>query len=98
MDSNGGARVSWALSASCCIWGPNAPPQRKAHRRIAGLRPLMADDQLEVLRLLVDRPPSIGEEHTREVSRLHALLASVRPHDVVGKARKRASGSGILTA
>jgi hypothetical protein len=43
-------------------------------------------------------PPSIGEERTREVSRLHALLASVRPHDVVGKARKRASGSGILTA
>jgi transposase len=42
--------------------------------RMAGLRPVVDDEQLGVLRLLVDRRRSLGEEHTRKVSPLHALL------------------------
>jgi transposase len=78
--------------------------------RMAGLRPVVDDEQLEVLRLLVDRRRSLGEEHTRKTSQLHqlllelipggakrdlsaaqakALLAKVRPRDVVGKTRRR---------
>jgi transposase len=78
--------------------------------RMSGLRPVVTDDQLEVLRLLVDRRRSLGEEHTRKTSQLHglllelipggakrslsaaqakALLATVRPRDVVGKTRRR---------
>ena len=47
--------------------------------RIAGLRPVVNNEQLEVLRLLVDRRRSIGEEHTRKVSQLHALLLELIP-------------------
>ena len=78
--------------------------------RMTGLRPVVADDQLTVLRMLVDRRRSLGEEHTRKVSQLHALLlellpggakkdlsaaqakallAKVRPRDLVGKTRRR---------
>ena len=78
--------------------------------RMSGLRPVVADDQLAVLQMLVDRRRALGEEHTRKVSRLHALLlelvpggakkdlsaaqakallARVRPRDVVGKTRRR---------
>ena len=78
--------------------------------RMTGLRPLVTDEQLEVLRLLVDRRRSLGEEHTRKTSQLHqlllelipggakrnlsaaqakALLAKIRPRDVVGKTRRR---------
>lgn len=78
--------------------------------RMAGLRPVVTDEQLEVLRLLVDRRRSLGEEHTRKTCQLHqlllelipggakrdlsaaqakALLAGVRPRDVVGKTRRR---------
>ena len=78
--------------------------------RMAGLRPVVTDEQLEVLRLLVDRRRSLGEEHTRKTSQLHqlllelipggakrdlsaaqakALLAKIRPRDVVGKTRRR---------
>ena len=78
--------------------------------RMAGLRPVVADDQLAVLRMLVDRRRALGEEHTRKVSQLHALLlellpggakkdlsaaqakallAKVRPRDLVGKTRRR---------
>jgi len=78
--------------------------------RMAGLRPVVADDQLAVLRMLADRRRALGEEHTRKVSQLHALLlellpggakkdlsaaqakallARVRPRDVVGKIRRR---------
>ena len=42
--------------------------------RMAGLRPVVADEQLTVLRLLVDRRRSLGEEHTRKIAQLHALL------------------------
>jgi transposase len=47
--------------------------------RMTGLRPVVADEQLEVLRLLVDRRRSLGEEHTRKVSQLHALLLELIP-------------------
>ena len=78
--------------------------------RMAGLRPVVTDELLEVLRLLVDRRRSLGEEHTRKTSQLHqlllelipggakrnlsaaqakALLATIRPRDVVGKTRRR---------
>ncbi len=78
--------------------------------RMSGLRPVVADEQLAVLRMLVDRRRALGEEHTRKVSQLHALLlelipggakkdlsaaqarallARVRPRDLVGKTRRR---------
>jgi transposase len=78
--------------------------------RMTGLRPVVADDQLAVLRMLADRRRALGEEHTRKVSQLHALLlelvpggakmslsaaqakallAKVRPRDLVGKTRRR---------
>lgn len=78
--------------------------------RMAGLRPVVDDEQLAVLRLQVDRRRSLGEEHTRKTSQLHqlllelmpggakrnlsaaqakALLAKIRPRDVVGKTRRR---------
>jgi transposase len=78
--------------------------------RMTGLRPVVNDEQLAVLRLLVDRRRSLGEEHTRKTSQLHqlllelipggakqslsaaqakALLAKVRPRDIVGKTRRR---------
>src|SRR4051812_32181561 len=84
--------------------------------RMAGLRPVVADEQLEVLRLLVDRRRSLGDEHTRKTSQLHALLlelnpggakkdlsaaqakallAKVRPRDVVGKTRRRVAAELI---
>ena len=47
--------------------------------RMAGLRPVVPNEQLEVLRLLVDRRRSLGEEHTRKVSQLHALLLELIP-------------------
>ncbi len=78
--------------------------------RMAGLRPVVNDEQLAVLRVLVDRRRALGEDHTRMVSQLHhlllelipggakkdlsaaqarKLLATVRPRDVAGKARRR---------
>jgi transposase len=47
--------------------------------RVAGLRQVVSDEQLEVLRLLVDRRRQIGDEHTRKVSQLHALLLELIP-------------------
>jgi transposase len=84
--------------------------------RMAGLRPVVNDEQLAVLRLLVDRRRSLGDDHTRMISQLHqlllelipggakkdlsaaqakALLAKVRPRDVVGKARRRVAAELI---
>ncbi|MBQ0900955.1 transposase [Micromonospora sp. U21] len=84
--------------------------------RMAGLRPVVNDEQLAMLRILVDRRRSLGEDHTRMVSQLHqlllelipggakkslsaaqakALLATVRPRDVVGKARRRVAAELI---
>ncbi len=47
--------------------------------RMAGLRPVVADEQLAVLRVLVDRRRSLGEDHTRVVSQVHALLLELIP-------------------
>lgn len=47
--------------------------------RMAGLRPVADDEQLAVLRTLVDRRRSLGEEHTRMVSQLHHLLLELVP-------------------
>jgi len=84
--------------------------------RMAGLRPVVADEQLAVLRILVDRRRALGEDHTRMVAQLHqlllelipggakkdlsaaqakALLAKVRPRDVVGKTRRRVAAELI---
>jgi transposase len=84
--------------------------------RMAGLRPVVNDEQLALLRILVDRRRSLGEDHTRMVSQLHqlllelipggakkslsaaqakALLATVKPRDVVGKTRRRVAAELI---
>jgi transposase len=47
--------------------------------RMAGLRPVVADEQRTVLRLLVDRRRSLGEEHTGKIAQLHALLRELVP-------------------
>ncbi|WP_131104668.1 IS110 family transposase [Ornithinimicrobium sufpigmenti] len=47
--------------------------------RMSGLRPVINDDQLEVLRMCVDRRRSLGEEHTRKVCQLHKLLLELIP-------------------
>jgi transposase len=57
--------------------------------RMSGLRPMMADEQLQVLRLLVDRRRSLGEEHTRKICQLHALLLEL----IAGGAKKNLSAA-----
>jgi len=47
--------------------------------RMAGLRPFVNDAQLGLLRMLVDRRRSLGEDHTRMVSQLHAPLLQLIP-------------------
>jgi transposase len=47
--------------------------------RMAGLRPVVDDGQLAVLRILVDRRRSMGEDHTRKVAQLHQLLLELIP-------------------
>ncbi|CAN5268806.1 IS110 family transposase [soil metagenome] len=47
--------------------------------RMAGLRPVVNDEQLTVLRVLVDRRRSLGEDHTRMTSQLHHLLLELIP-------------------
>jgi transposase len=47
--------------------------------RMAGLRPVIDDEQLTVLRILGDRRRSLGEDHTRMVSQLHQLLLELIP-------------------
>lgn len=46
--------------------------------RMAGLRPVVTDEQLEVLCLLVDRRRPLGEEHARKIRQLHRLLLEIR--------------------
>jgi len=87
-----------------------------AATRMAGLRRVVDDQQLAVLRILADRRRSLGEDHTRMVSQLHhlllelipggaqkslsaaqarVLLATVRPRDAAGKARRRVAAELI---
>jgi transposase len=47
--------------------------------RMSGLRPVVDDQQLAVLRVLVDRRRSLGEDHTRMISQLHQLLLELIP-------------------
>ena len=47
--------------------------------RMTGLRPVVNDEDQAVLRLLVDRRRSLGEDHTRMVSQLHQLLIELIP-------------------
>ena len=50
-----------------------------AAARMAGLRPLIADQQLMVLRILADRRRSLGEDHIRMICQLHQLLWELIP-------------------
>ena len=47
--------------------------------RMAGLRPVVNDQHLAVLRVLADRRRSLGEDHTRMVAQLHHLLLELIP-------------------
>jgi len=47
--------------------------------RMAGLRPVIDDEQLAVLRTLADRRRALGQEHTRMVAQLHHLLLELVP-------------------
>jgi transposase len=47
--------------------------------RIAGLRPVVDDEQLAVLRIVIDRRQGLGEEHNRLIAQLHALLLELIP-------------------
>ena len=47
--------------------------------RISGLQPVVADEQLEMLRLLVDRRRRIGQEHVTKICQLHQLLLELVP-------------------
>ena len=47
--------------------------------RMSGLRPVVDDQQLTVLRILADRRRSLGDDHTRMVSQLHHLLLELIP-------------------
>ena len=47
--------------------------------RISGLQPVVSDDQLEILRVLVDRRRRIGQEHVTKICQLHQLLLEIVP-------------------
>jgi transposase len=47
--------------------------------RMRGLRPVVDDEQLAVLRILVDRRRSLGDDHCRMISQLHQLLLELIP-------------------
>ncbi len=87
-----------------------------AATRMTGLRPVIDDEQLALLRILADRRRSLGEDHTRMISQLHQLLleliaggakkdlsaaqarellATVRPRDAAGQARRRVAAELI---
>jgi transposase len=57
--------------------------------RMAGLRPVVAGQQLMVLRILADRRRSLGEDHIRMVCQLHQLLLELIP----GGAKKSLSAA-----
>ncbi|WP_143175825.1 IS110 family transposase [Cryptosporangium aurantiacum] len=61
--------------------------------RMAGLHPVVDDQQLAVLQTLVDRRRSLGEDHTRMISQLHALLLLLVP----GGAKKFLSAAQAKT-
>ncbi len=61
--------------------------------RMAGLRPVVNNQQLALLRILVDRRRSLGEDHTRMISQLHQLLLELIP----GGAKKNLSAAQAKT-
>jgi transposase len=84
--------------------------------RMRDLHPVVNDEQLGLLRVLIDRRRTLGEDHTRMTSQLQqlllelipggakkdlsaaqakVLLASVRPRNAVGKARRRVAAELI---
>jgi transposase len=60
-----------------------------AATRMTGLRPVVNNEQLAVLRILADRRRSLGEDHTRMISQLHRLLLELIP----GGAKKALSAA-----
>ncbi|KOX06675.1 hypothetical protein ADK66_22410 [Micromonospora sp. NRRL B-16802] len=52
----------------------DAHPMALVGTRMARLRRVVNDEQLALLRILVDRRRTLGEDHTRIVSQLHQLL------------------------
>jgi hypothetical protein len=56
---------------------------------MTGLRPVVSDQQLMVLRVLADRRESLGEDHIRMVCQLHQLLLELIP----GGAKKSLSAA-----
>ncbi|MER6757053.1 transposase [Micromonospora echinofusca] len=62
--------------------------------RMAGLRPVVNDEQLALLRILVDRRRSLGEDHTRVVPQLHQLLSDVVYRCMISDAVATAAGPG----
>ncbi len=66
--------------------------------RMAGLRPVVDNEQLAVLRVLVDRRRALGEDHTRMVSQLHHPSAGAdsgrREAGPVGGAGEEAAREG----
>ena len=73
------------LSARARVFATGQGRKTDAHSvalvgtRMTGLRPVVNDEQLTVLRLLVDRRRSLGDEHTRKVAQLHQLLLELIP-------------------
>ena len=57
--------------------------------RMSGLRPVVSNEQLAVLRVLVDRRRSLGDDHVRMVAQLHRLLLELIP----GGAKKHLSAA-----
>jgi transposase len=58
--------------------------------RMAGLRPVVNDEQLALLRILIDRRRSLGDDHhTRMISQPHQLLLDLVP----GGAKKNLSAA-----
>ena len=47
--------------------------------RMSGLRPVVNDEQLAILRILFERRRSLGEHHTRTIYQLHQLLPELIP-------------------
>jgi transposase len=94
----------------------DAPSAALVGVRMQGLHPVVNDEQIALLRVLVDRRRALGEDHTRMTSQLRqlllelipggakkdlsaaqakVLLASVRPREAVGKARRRVAAELI---
>jgi hypothetical protein len=62
---------------------------------VSGLRPVVDDTQLAVLRILAGRRRSLGEDHTRMVCQLHQLLLELIPGGA-GKSLSAAQAKTLL--